>query len=69
LTRPEVRDRARTVSMLPSTAPPRTYTSFMDLEHPTSELRPTLKRLTSLPTDTKNISKKWSSFIEISAVV
>lgn len=82
LTRTETRARTKTMSMFPSNDSSRKYTSFMDLDHPTSELRPTLKRLSSLPTNTTGIPapllsskakteewRQWSSFIEISAVV
>ncbi|KAF8826110.1 hypothetical protein HHX47_DHR6000577 [Lentinula edodes] len=80
----EPRVRSKTMSMFPSNAPPKKYTSFMDLEHSShrevsssSSFKQSPRSSSAdivFPLHSPNRKKteewlQWSSFIEISAVV
>ncbi|KAJ3789811.1 hypothetical protein GGU10DRAFT_26332 [Lentinula aff. detonsa] len=82
-TKSEPKVRSKTMSMFPSNAPPKEYTSFMDLEHSTHRgtSSSSSRRLSwsspkdvTSPLPSPSLRKtdewlQWSSFIEISAVV
>ncbi|KAJ3745751.1 hypothetical protein DFH05DRAFT_1048787 [Lentinula detonsa] len=82
-TKSEPKVRSKTMSMFPSNAPPKEYTSFMDFEHSTHRgtSSSSSRRLSwsspkdvTSPLPSPNLRKtdewlQWSSFIEISAVV
>ncbi|KAJ3801726.1 hypothetical protein GGU11DRAFT_158894 [Lentinula aff. detonsa] len=82
-TKSEPKVRSKTMSMFPSNAPPKEYTSFMDFEHSTHRgtSSSSSRRLSwsspkdvTSPLPSPSLRKtdewlQWSSFIEISAVV